>query len=279
MPRTMNDPRRSEGGGDDLAAAPAPAPRLNIGPSGGAGNSGETLIKKEAEEEETLGQLRDRLGLGASGSARVMTPGPRAPFVHIKVEDSTSGEDTDGVGAGGDGEEASGGEGDGEEDEAGEEEGQQREQHAQAPGASFGGRMAGGADAMATPRRARPPPGCHAVTAVEQDNNLAKGGSTAVHLQCLSPGARLEPGTTRARLRAPGRVAGNDTSQDNDVQHPEEEACFAHALRQPGESRRVGSSRFKGVSWNNSRNKWQARFQRKRLGLHTTEEAAARAYN
>jgi len=53
----------------------------------------ETLIKQE--EEETLGQLRDRLRL-LPGLARV--PGPRAPFVHIKVEDTSSGEATDGKG-------------------------------------------------------------------------------------------------------------------------------------------------------------------------------------
>ena len=34
-------------------------------------------------------------------TARSSVPGPRAPFVHIKVEDSTSGEDTDGEGGGG----------------------------------------------------------------------------------------------------------------------------------------------------------------------------------
>jgi len=54
-------------------------------------------VKEEEEEEETLGQLRDRLGLGP-GAARVQVPGSRAVFVHIKVEDTTSGEDTDGEG-------------------------------------------------------------------------------------------------------------------------------------------------------------------------------------
>jgi len=44
-----------------------------------------------------LGQLRDRLEL-APGLARVPAPGPRAVFLHIKVEDSTSGEETDGEG-------------------------------------------------------------------------------------------------------------------------------------------------------------------------------------
>ena len=63
-------------------------------------------VKEEREEEETLGQLRDRQVLAA---ARVPVPGPRATNVHIKVEDTTSGEDTDGEGGEqGDGEEATG---------------------------------------------------------------------------------------------------------------------------------------------------------------------------
>ena len=143
MPRTMNVPRRNEGIATLAAApapAPAPAPHPNNGPSGAAG---ETPIKQE-EEEETLGQLRDRLG---PGLARVPAPGPRAAFVHIKVEDTTSGEDPDGEKGGADGEEgveATGGEGDHgegekEEDEEDEDEkedekedeelGQPREQH------------------------------------------------------------------------------------------------------------------------------------------------------
>ena len=52
MPRTMNVPRRNEGGAAS-AAAPAPAPQPSNGLSGGAGG-GEVVIKKE-EEEETLG--------------------------------------------------------------------------------------------------------------------------------------------------------------------------------------------------------------------------------
>jgi hypothetical protein len=100
--------------------------------------------------------------------------------VHIKVEDSTSGENTDGEGGGEQGEEATGGQGDeeeeGEEEEEeeeeeaeAEEEGQQRGQHAQAPGASFEIRIEAGADAVAPPRRARPPPGSYAATGVEMD--------------------------------------------------------------------------------------------------------------
>ena len=82
------------------------------------------MIIKE-EEEETLGQLRDRLG---PGLARGPAPGPRATFVHIKVEDTTSGEDTDAEGDGMDGKKATGGEADGEEEEEGEEDEDEEEE-------------------------------------------------------------------------------------------------------------------------------------------------------
>jgi hypothetical protein len=105
MPRTKITPRRIEG-----VATLAAAPRPNNGPSCGAGASVEAPLIKQKKEEETLGRLRDRLGL-VPGLARV--PGPRAVFVHIKVEDSTSGQVTDGEEGGGEGDEATGGEGDG----------------------------------------------------------------------------------------------------------------------------------------------------------------------
>ena len=50
---------------------------------------------KEEEELENMWQLRDRLGRGPRAS-RVLVPGPRATFVHIKVDYSSGGEDTDG---------------------------------------------------------------------------------------------------------------------------------------------------------------------------------------
>jgi hypothetical protein len=52
-----------------------------------------------------------------------------------------------------------------------EEVGQQREQHAQAPGASCEALIQAGADAVAPPRRARPPPRSHADTTVELDTD------------------------------------------------------------------------------------------------------------
>jgi hypothetical protein len=38
-----------------------------------------------------------------------------------------------------------------------------------------------------------------------------------------------------------------------------------------------GASQFKGVDWSKNNNKWRATCKGKHLGLHTTEEDAARA--
>jgi len=74
------------------ALVPAPAPNHVAPPVGpGAGASGVTLVRKEVEEAETLGQQRDRLALA-------LAHGPVRVDAHIKVVDSTSGEDTDGNG-------------------------------------------------------------------------------------------------------------------------------------------------------------------------------------
>jgi hypothetical protein len=47
----------------------------------------------------------------------------------------------------------------------------------------------------------------------------------------------------------------------------------------PAERGGYGASQFKGVSWNKSRNKWEAQCKQTHLGRYTTEEAAARAYS
>jgi hypothetical protein len=106
------------------------------------------------------------------------------------------------------------------------------------------------------------------------------GGSETVRLQSLPPGARLEPGSPRVRLRAPGRVAGNAIKYDDvHEQEKKEEVGFDPLLRKHGGGGPAGTSRYKGVCWDKSTNKWLARCDEKRLGLHTTEEAAARAYS
>jgi hypothetical protein len=70
----------------------APRPLLTSTPLGGAGADA-SGVKMEEGAEETLAQQRDRLALAlAHGPVRVDS--------HIKVEDSKSGEDTDGDGEG-----------------------------------------------------------------------------------------------------------------------------------------------------------------------------------
>jgi len=201
-----------------------------------------------------------------------------------------------------------------EEDEE-EDEKQQHEQHTQVPCVSLEGRMAAGADAVAPSRRARPPRGSYADTVVDYDEGeeededeeeewggdeedeeggkedprdphalesgaSIKGGSESVRPQRLTPGARLDPGSTRARIRAPGRVAYN-AIQDTGVQQQQEEEEAgvdpAHMMHEGGGP--AGSSRYAGVTWHKKSGKWIARCRGTYLGLHTTEKAAAREYS
>ena len=205
----------------------------------------ETPIKKE-DEEETLGQLRDRLRL-TPGLARVPAPGRRAAFVHIKVEDSSSGEDTDGEGGK---EEATGGEGNGEEEVEKEvEEGGDDDEVDD--------------DEEEEPRDLR----AHALGA------SIKGGGEAVHPQSLPPGARSVPGSPLARQRAPGRRVADNAVKDND--DVEEGGGVPELVMCSG----AGASRFTGVSWDKNAAKWKAKCKGAYLGLHSTEDAAASAYN
>ena len=95
-----------------LATAPASAPHHDAPAAGVAGTSGVTQVKEELEAEETLAQQRDRLALA-------LAHGPVRVDCHIKVEDSTSGNDTDWDGEGGK-EEGTGGEGGDREEEEGQ---------------------------------------------------------------------------------------------------------------------------------------------------------------
>jgi hypothetical protein len=203
-------------------------------------------VKEEQEEEETLGQLRDRQVLA---SARAAAPGPRAPFVHIKVEDTDGEEGTDGEGGGGKGKEAT----DGEREVVGVRECVEVKEEEKVE-----------AEAEAEPRDLR----AHEFIA------SLTGGSEAVRLPRLLPGARSEPGSSRVRLRAPYRVADNAVQNTDDGEEgnvPELVMC--------GGAGSAGSSQFMGVSWNRNKNKWQAHCKGAYLGIHTTEEGAARAYN
>jgi len=253
----MNAPRRCKEG-TGLAAAPAPAPKPapqpNDGPSGVAASE-VTLIK--LEEKETLGQLRDRL---APGLARVPALGPRAPFVHIKVEDTSSGEETDREGGGESGEDVTGGEGDGEEEaEEVEEEVPEEEEEEEVDAGE------------------EEPTDLRNLRAHESGASLL-GGSEMVRLQILPPEAHSEPESPRAPLPASGRVA-DDAVQDNDVQQQQHmEAGIAPVLVMGSGGDRAGTSQFQGVCWLKKRSKWQAACKKKHLGYHTTEEAAARAY-
>jgi len=87
-----------------LVAAAAPTPHHNAPPGGAGAEDSEVTsgVKIEEGAEETLAQQRDRLALAlAHGPVRVDS--------HIKIEDCTSGEDTDGDGEG-EGEEGPGAE-------------------------------------------------------------------------------------------------------------------------------------------------------------------------
>jgi len=64
----------------------------------------------------------------------------------------------------------------------------------------------------------------------------------------------------------------------------EEDAARAYKINlkdgiDPVKHRDAGTSQFAGVSWAKIKNKWEAKCKERYLGHHTTQEAAARAYN
>jgi hypothetical protein len=189
------------------------------------------------EEEETLGQLRDRQVLA---SAPASVPGPRAAFVHIEVQDGTSGKDTDGAGAGEGGQVATGGESSVEvkkvKEKGAEEAGEVEEEQA--------------AEGEAEPSNQR----AHA------HGTSLTGGSDTVRPRRLP--------------RAPVRYA-DSAVQDNNDDDEEKETLFPELVMRGGGGH-VGSSRFQGVSWAANRLKWKSECMGTFLGYHTTEEAAAR---
>ena len=179
-------------------------------------------------------------------------PGLRAPFVHVKVEDSTSREDTDqeeGGRGGGDAEEATSGEGDREGEEVKEEE-------------------AGEEDEEADHRDLR----------AHESGASLEGGSAVVRPRSLTPGSRSNPGAPRARLLAPRRVADN-VVHDKDVPQQQHKAGSVLELVMRGGGDRAGTSQYKGVCRDKATSKWKATCEGNYLSVHTTEEAAARAYS
>jgi hypothetical protein len=76
---------------------------------------------------------------------------------------------------------------------------------------------------------------------------------------------RQERRRREQRARAPGASSVGREEAGADVLAPA--------------SQRVLTSQFNGVHWNKGRGKWQVKCKGKYLGLHATEEAAARAYN
>jgi len=210
------------------------------------GANHESSAGVEVKQEESLGQLRYRKVLA---SQRAAVPGPRAPFVHIKVEDSSSGGDSEGEGGGGDRED--GGEVKGEEKEDNDEDDVDDDEEE---------------EAEPRPARAR---------ARRQPQGRQRGGPPSEPAAGSALGARVPAGAAADT----GRLADN-AIQDNDVQQQEEEeASLVPELAKRVGVERAGTSQFEGVSWVKTRNKWRAGCERKHLGFHTSEEGAARAYS
>jgi len=290
-----------------LAAAPgAPAPHLNAPPGGGAtaGGSGVT-IKLEVGAEETLAQLRDRTD---PGSARAPAPGPRATFVHIKVEDSTSGEDTDGgledTGCRGEEEEVEEGE-EGVEDEQEEEEGGEGEGEGEEGEEVHGDRVGRvkrkraqdtAVVAISAPlhqlaaslRLPPPPPQLVDVKWVEghgercTHSNRKPGGavwrcaSAAVpgHATCAHHGARRKAENAKARQKPTGVPLPAPAGDD--------EGRVVGSGGGGGGGGRRFTSKFRGVSAERSTGRWCAKYstysgESTNLGTFDREEDAARA--
>jgi len=195
--------------------------------------------------------------------------------------------------------------------EAAEKVGRQREQHAQAPGATFEGREEAGEEAVAPgPRRARLPPGGNADTAVEgesdddhekedgeevedevedgeeeegEDDGMASGGAAIGDADDRRSSQVVGVYWTRDKHKwgASHRVNGKQVYLGH---HATEEgaAQAVHNYAKDGVKpvkRRAVTSQFKGVHWDKHSGKWRAICKRQSQGLHAAEEGAAQAYN
>ena len=96
---------------------------------------------------------------------------------------------------------------------------------------------------------------------------LARVGSEPLRPQSRPRGARSEPESPRV----PRRYADDAV---HGIDHVDEEAVAPELVKRG----KACTYRFMGVSWNKVSRKWLASSKGTHLGLHTTEEAAARAY-
>ena len=279
------------GGGGGAGQPRAPPPRQPH-----ESDNEEVKVKKE---EQTLGQLRDQL-------TRVPAPGPRAARVLIKIEDSTSAKDMDGVG-------------DAEQAEAAEEVEEQQEEQTN---------VKAGAGAVApASQRARLPPGSYADLVVERDTDNedeeeeeedddeeeeeeeedededeedddedeeeeeeqeGEGEEEGINVDGEADGRRSSQVAGVAWHRIKKKWAARPTVNGKRVHLGYHATVEAAALAvdkyvkdgvDPVKHRGVRTSQFMGVCWIIRDGTWQARCNGENLGYHATEEAAAQAYN
>ena len=251
---------------------------------------------KVKEEEQTLGQLRDQL-------TRLPAPGPRAARVLIKIEDSKIGEDMDGSG---DAEQEAAGEeveehqaeqtqaeagvdvmapvprrarlppgsyadlvverdtdddyeeeeeeedADDEEDDDEEEDEEEEEEEGEQEGEDAGINVSGGAASWeANDRRSSQVAGVQWIQKKKQWEARHTVDGKRVNLGCHA-------------TKEAASLAIDNCVKDHGVK-PDE--------------LRVRTSQSEGVYWNKRRGNWRAECKGKNVGVHATEEAAARAYN
>jgi hypothetical protein len=180
------------------------------------------------------------------------------------------------------------------EEEEVDAEGHQLGQHAQAPGDSFEGRIEAGTDAMALPRRARPPPGSYADTACELETDdeyeeekeieeagvgpaLKKRGGPCHAGSARLKGVTLDKSSRNSRQQYKGKHMGAHTTEEA-AAHAYNKYLEDSSVPKLAERGPAGTSEFKGVSWDKNSNRWRVMCNGIHLGYHATEEDAARAY-
>jgi hypothetical protein len=109
---------------------------------------------------------------------------------------------------------------------------------------------------------------------------------SGIYVHAYIPEAWYKPQRLHRVLMKAGPGEIGDHINGNPLDNRKSNLRIVTALvnNQNARKRRDGvTSRFKGVSWCKTSKKWKAQIQvcghKKSLGLHTTEEAAARAYD